>query len=312
MPMKANILLTSLFLLISTLEMAHAADPDGIHIARYKDNKTCAISYTFDDGLAEHYTLAAPQLEKRGFRGTFWIVGSKINQSNRQRKDTTHMTWPQLKKMAKKGHEISNHGWAHKSHTPKHTPAEIREDIQKNDSAILANVGIMPRTYCYPGNRKDPEGMKIAEEGRVGTRTHQRSIGSKANPQYLDKWLNALLASGEWGVGMTHGLNYGYDAFNDLQSFWDHLDKVEAMKDQVWVGTFREVAAYIKERDNTRLDIAQVKKRKIEITPHPDAGQRNLYRTPHPGDTERRRPEHQCQARREEPANLPAERLRHL
>lgn len=33
-------------------------------IAPYKGDKACAISYTFDDGLAEQYSLVAPQFEK--------------------------------------------------------------------------------------------------------------------------------------------------------------------------------------------------------------------------------------------------------
>ena len=40
-----------------------------VYVAKYKQDKTCAITYTFDDGLAEHSTVAAPELEKRGFRG---------------------------------------------------------------------------------------------------------------------------------------------------------------------------------------------------------------------------------------------------
>ena len=86
-----------------------------VSVAKYRHDKVCAISYTFDDGLAEHYTLAAPQLEQRGFRGTFFINGSKVNKDERHIKDTTRVTWPQLKEMAEKGHEISNHGWAHRN-----------------------------------------------------------------------------------------------------------------------------------------------------------------------------------------------------
>ena len=49
-----------------------------VYVAKYRHDKVCAISYTFDDGLAEHYTLAAPQLEQRGFRGTFFVNGSNL------------------------------------------------------------------------------------------------------------------------------------------------------------------------------------------------------------------------------------------
>ena len=100
----------SLFILSLLFCTGYMSGADwNVYVARYKQDKACAISYTFDDGLAEHYTLVAPQLEKRGFRGTFWICGSNINKDNRNITDTTRMPWPQLKEMSDKGHEISNH-----------------------------------------------------------------------------------------------------------------------------------------------------------------------------------------------------------
>ena len=34
-----------------------------------------------------------------------------------------------------------------------------------------------------------------------------------------------LIATNDWGVGMTHGLTYGYDAFPNPQRLWDHWDR---------------------------------------------------------------------------------------
>lgn len=236
-----------------------------VSVAKYKHNKACAISYTFDDGLSEHYTLVVPELEKRGFRGTFWINGSKINPDRETKVDTTRMDWSQLKEMSDRGHEISNHGWAHKNFA-RFPLEEIREDIYKNDSAIFAHTGVMPRTFCYPNNNMKAEGKRIAVQNRVGTRTHQRSIGNKATAQNLDEWLNTLIETNDWGVGMTHGLTYGYDAFPNPQRLWDHWDRVKAQEGCVWVGTFREVASYIREREEVKLNIVRKKKR-LEITP---------------------------------------------
>lgn len=242
-----------------------ANDEISVRIAKFKGDKACAISYTFDDGFAEHYTLVAPHLEKLGFRGTCWINGSKINQDEHSITDTTRMTWPQLKEMSESGHEISNHGWAHKNFG-RHTLDEIKEDVLKNDSAIFANTGIMPRTFCYPHNTKTPEGVEFVSKNRVGTRTFQRSIGSKATPGDLERWVDDLIEKNDWGVGMTHGINYGYDAFKDPQVFWDHLEKVKAQEDKIWVGTFEEIAAYTKEQENIELSITKGKKN-LTITP---------------------------------------------
>ena len=236
-----------------------------VSVAKYRHDKVCAISYTFDDGLAEHYTLAAPQLEQRGFRGTFFINGSKVNKDERHIKDTTRVTWPQLKEMAEKGHEISNHGWAHRNFAK--FPFEVlKEDILKNDSAIYAHVGVMPRTYAYPNNTKQGEAMAFVARNRVGTRLKQRSVGSKRTARDLEKWMETLIKTGDWGVGMTHGLTYGYDAFGNPQRLWEHWEQVKANEDKIWVGTFREVVSYLKEREAIRLTVTE-KKNKLHVVP---------------------------------------------
>ena len=82
----------------------------------------------------------------------------------------------------------------------------------------------------------------------------------------MEKWVNTLIETNDWGVGMTHGLTYGYDAFRNPQRLWDHLDRVKARENEIWVGTFREVASYIKEREETKLEVVN-KKNTLLITP---------------------------------------------
>lgn len=241
------------------------ANGEKVYVAKYKGNKVCAITYTFDDGLVEQYTLAAPQLEKRGFRGTFGINGSRINQDNEHITDTTRMTWVQVKDLSERGHEITNHGWKHKNFS-RFPLEEIKEDVRKNDSAIHAVTGIWPRTFLYPNNNKKMEGRRFVEQQRVGTRLFQRSLGGKSTPENLESWVDGLLEKGEWGVAMTHGLTYGYDAFPNPQRFWEHLDKVKAREEQIWVGTLREVLAYTTEQKEIELKIDK-RKKSLWITP---------------------------------------------
>lgn len=249
------------------VEKPHVADELDVFVAKYKDNKACAITYTFDDGLVEQYTKAAPEFEKRGFLGTFGINGNRINKDNENITDTTRMTWAQVKQLSERGHEITNHGWAHKNFS--RFPIEvIKEDIQKNDSAIFAVTGIMPRTFLYPNNNKQAEGRRFVEQNRVGTRLFQRSIGHKSTKENLESWVKKLIETNDWGVGMTHGITFGYDAFPNSQRFWDHLDNVKEQEDKIWVGTLRQVLSYIKERDCVKLYIKSFKKQKLSITPH--------------------------------------------
>lgn len=237
-----------------------------IRIAKYKDDKTCAISYTFDDGLTEHYTLVYPYFEKLKFKGTFWINGRNISENEISIQDSTRMTWEQIKEMSDKGHEISNHGWAHRNHQ-KYSLDVIEEDIYKNDSAIYKHTGIMPRTFCYPNNKRTPDSFALASKNRVGTRTFQHAIGGRSTTESLDNWVADLIQNRKWGVGMTHGLTYKYDAFTDVEIFWDHLDKVKKQEDKIWIGTFAEVAAYNQARQNIKLDITH-KRNEIAIIPN--------------------------------------------
>ena len=60
------------------------------------------VSLTYDDGLASQLEIAAPQLERAGFRGTFYLTWD--NMKNRA------SDWAAL---ARRGHELANHSVSH-------------------------------------------------------------------------------------------------------------------------------------------------------------------------------------------------------
>lgn len=234
----------------------------GFSVAKYRDDKAAAISYTFDDGLQEHYTLVAPAFDKLGFKATFWINGDAISQWETDPKPLTEagkprMTWAQIKEMAASGHEISSHGWAHKNLTRLHGEA-LRYEIQHNDTAIFKNTGVFPRTFCYPGNVKNDTSVMVASRDRIATRLLQFSVGGKSTCENLEKRMEDLIAGNKWGVTMTHGITYGYDHFSNDSILWDHLLKVKAKENKIWVGTFSEIAAYTKEQKAIFYEIKDI------------------------------------------------------
>ena len=243
-----------------------------ISVASYYQGRQAAVSYVFDDGLEEHFTMVFPELKKRGLRATFAIIGSKIGgvmHSSQDKKNgsngTPCMTWEMLRQLTAEGYELSNHGWEHKNVT-RLSDEELRYEVQHNDTIIYENTGYFPLTYCYPGNRTTPETVAFCEQNRVGTRTFQVSIGSKRDSVWLRQWIDTLITRGEWGVGMTHGITEGYDHFSDPQVLWHHFEYVSTLQNKLWVAPFCEVAAYIRERDNVHLEIKK-KGDSIIITP---------------------------------------------
>lgn len=245
-----------------------------VNIAYFKYNYKGALSLTFDDGLEEHYSIVFPELEKRSLNGTFAIVGKNVGGSN---KYGPCVTWKQLREISDAGHELSNHGWAHRTLT-KISFDEMKEEIKKNDSAIYYNTGFHPITYVYPGNRTNDTIIEYVSKNRVYTRTSQFSLGKKRSPEWFANKVRDLIDNREWGVSMTHGITYGYDAFNSMEEFIQILDIAAANKDQLWIAPLSEIGAYVMERENTTLDIKK-SGNKLYITPHMTLP-KNLYNRP--------------------------------
>lgn len=223
-------------------------------VTPYRDGKQCAISFTYDDGMLCQYTDVAPELEKRGFRGTFWIIGANMDKDD---PGYAWMTWDQVADLAKRGHEISNHTWNHPS-LPSLSIDSVAQELELCDAKIEAVTGKRPISMAYPYNAMSPEVVAKCEENRVATRTFQTGHGQKnsfTTPDSMRVWLNGLLETGEWGVTMTHGTTYGWDMWDRPEELYQFYDEVKAQEDKVWVATFAEVAAYIKERDAATVEV---------------------------------------------------------
>ena len=268
------------FLIVTTMAAAIGCtadlDTEDIKVADYKDGKECAVSLTFDDSMKEHYTIVAPELEKRGFRGTFWMCGGWMPAEPQY--DTTHFTWAEAKEMSDKGHEMSNHSWSHPNMTTL-SEDELKEQIRKNDEAILANLGKPSTTFCFPYNAYNDAVLAEVMKGRIGARLKEFWLGGQHSPkEYLQKQIEDALAAGSWIVGMTHGINYGYDCYEDDSEFTDFLDYLKSLENRIWIGTFRDVAAYTAVAKGISLDISKDGK---EITVVPATNlDRTLYETP--------------------------------
>lgn len=254
------------FMSFATLCVGLSLSAQEISVARYKDGKDCATSFTFDDGNKDNFTIAAPELEKRGWRGTFWLNCSRI--PGEVKGKSSVMTWDDICAMHASGHEMSNHGWDHRKLT-KITYEEAVAEIEKNDSAIFVHTGARPVTFCYAYNAKNEEILELASKGRVGTRTFQYAFGGQSSDEQLRRRMNHSIETGSWAVWMTHGITRGYDFFEDPSRYVSFLDYVKTLEDKIWVGTFKDVASYIAERDAVVLK-QNVKGRRIYVTPSLD------------------------------------------
>ncbi|MBO6238130.1 MAG: polysaccharide deacetylase family protein, partial [Bacteroidales bacterium] len=233
--MKLRLLLMSLPILSS---LAACTVVEDARITEFRDGRKAAVSLTFDDGILDHYTMVAPHLDSLGLRGTFWVNGNSIEQG--EVNYAPRLTWQMCREMSDRGHEISNHSWSHPNLTSLSEEA-LREEVFRNDDAIEAATGKRPITFCYPYNAQNELVARVCHEGRVGTRDYQEAQGqvnSGSTPESLRAWLEKVIAAGEWGVTMSHGIHHGWDQWNDEDVLWDFFRELAGRQDEVWVDTF--------------------------------------------------------------------------
>jgi peptidoglycan/xylan/chitin deacetylase (PgdA/CDA1 family) len=110
------------------------------------------LSLSFDDALDSHLDLAAPLLERVGFRGTFYVHVSALPLRNR---------WRDWAELARRGHELGNHSLLHPAEGRKSwvTAANRIEDYSLERMEVelaLANDilrmidGRTVRSFAYP------------------------------------------------------------------------------------------------------------------------------------------------------------------
>lgn len=88
------------FLLLMILRVSSELNAQGV----WPKGAKAAICLTYDDGLDNHLDIAIPQLNKFGFKGTFFCTGNSPCLYNRMEE------W---RKAVKKGHELGNHSLFH-------------------------------------------------------------------------------------------------------------------------------------------------------------------------------------------------------
>lgn len=228
---------------------------DGYKVARWYKNKKAAVTYTFDDNTAKQLTVAVPLLDKYDFKATFYPVTN------------WGPNWDGFALAAQNGHEIGCHTSSH----PDLSSLSVEEqEKQYVDSKTIIDKQIttsrcltIAYPYCNIGDKATIEKHFIA--GRICSgqiipaspsdfyKLSSIACGSESSVVSADNF-NTRVESAKnmngWCVFLLHGIDNdgGYSPVAADQ-FDGHLSYVKSHDADYWVGSFVDVAKYIKERD---------------------------------------------------------------
>lgn len=101
------------------------------------------IDFTFDDGGVSFLTIAAPILEKYGFKGKFYISTAYLGTKGFLNKE-------QVRELHQRGHYIGSHSHTHPERMDVLTVDNIKDEWIISQSILKEIIGFAPRLASIP------------------------------------------------------------------------------------------------------------------------------------------------------------------
>ena len=130
----------------------HSVSPNQLYdyLVYNKSLPSKPFMITFDDSREAHFNIAAPAMEKYGFKGVFFIMTVTYNKKN-------YMTKEQIAQLAKAGHTIGLHSWDHVMVT-KYKEADWIKQVVNPQKELEKIIGAPVEYWAYPNGVYDHKG----------------------------------------------------------------------------------------------------------------------------------------------------------
>ena len=122
----------------------HAILPDQLlaHLQHGTPLPSRPVLLTFDDGDVAQYTTALPELNKAGFKATFFVMTVSLNRPG-------YFSTAQVKDLYTHGHIIGCHTWDHHMVT-KYSDADWVKQVEKPRAKLAEITGSPIKYFAYP------------------------------------------------------------------------------------------------------------------------------------------------------------------
>lgn len=162
------------------------------------------VMLTFDDGDLDQYEVAAPELEKHGFKGAFFIMTVAIGRRGKQ----PYMDKAQIKDLSDRGHTIGAHTWDHHN-VKKYQGDDWKIQLEEPKAKLEGIVGKPVRYFAYPFGLWNKEALPELQK-RGYTAAFTLADGrDEERPLYT---LRRIIAGGQWkATTMYRNMTQSFD-----------------------------------------------------------------------------------------------------
>lgn len=205
------------------------------------------VAFTFDDSLSEYYDVAAPILEKYGFRGTFNAIVSQVGNPDR-------MTWDQLRDLDRRGHAIENHTMTHPDlakMAETNNLAGVQREVTLSRDIIASQIGRAPTLVFHPdGKTSGAVDLAIRDSWQKPMPINRHVFGEGYVHGDVTRYIEDQIAKGNHIIDIfCHGVNAsgpGYKPFANPQVFEDYVKEVKELVDRklIKVVLYRDCEIY--------------------------------------------------------------------
>jgi peptidoglycan/xylan/chitin deacetylase (PgdA/CDA1 family) len=126
------------------------------HVTRGTPRDRPAVAITFDDGWRDILDVALPELAARGWPATIFIPSSFLDRR-------PFVTRVELRDVVGMGFDIGNHTHTHPD-VATISAAALREELRRCSDVLGEITGQVPRFFCYPYGRYDPESRDVVAQ----------------------------------------------------------------------------------------------------------------------------------------------------
>lgn len=167
----------------------HSVLPDQLYdyLAKGKPLPSKPFMLTFDDTRLEHFTIAAPEMEKYGFKGVFFAMTIPIGKPN-------YMSAEQIKALADKGHVVGSHTWDHHN-VKKLIGEDWVKQIAEPKERLEKITGKPVEYFAYPfGEWNDTAALRV-KGGHFKAAFQLTAKRSETEPLYS---IRRMIVPGSW------------------------------------------------------------------------------------------------------------------